>query len=107
VERLGWVLVHSVWQFTIIALAALVLQRTMRRSSSAARYWVLLMALGAMLAAPVATWLALPDESKIGGASVASDEAAKRPGQADESATAEAEPDSTPQLPITTNPLPT
>ena len=37
-----------------IAIAALALQRAMQRSSAAARYWVLLAALGAMLAAPVA-----------------------------------------------------
>ena len=62
VERLGWVLVHSVWQFALIALTALVLQRAMQRTSAATRYWVLLLALGTMLAAPVATWLAIPHE---------------------------------------------
>src|SRR5205085_6546119 len=88
IERLGWVLVHSVWQFAFIALAALVLERIMRRCSAAARYGALLLALGAMAAAPVATWLALPDESRT-GASAASNKAAERPGQADASGTAE------------------
>ena len=63
VERLGWLLVHSVWQFALIALAALLLERVMQRSSAAARYWVLLAALGTMLAAPVVTWFALPQEN--------------------------------------------
>ena len=54
-DRLGWVLVHSVWQFALIALAAMILDRGMRRSSSAARYWALLVALGAMAVAPVAS----------------------------------------------------
>src|SRR5207248_7114679 len=64
VERLGWVLVHSVWQFALIALAALVLQRVMQRASSATRYWVLLLALVTMMVAPVATWLAIPHEGQ-------------------------------------------
>ena len=79
IDRLGWVLVHSVWQFAFIALAAMVLERGMRRCSAAARYWALLLALGAMAAAPVATWLAIPDESRTAGASAASNEAAGRP----------------------------
>src|SRR5205085_7425678 len=83
IERLGWVLVHSVWQFAFIALAAMVLERVMRRCSAAARYGALLLALGAMMAAPVTTWLAIPHESKIGEASVASNETAERPGETD------------------------
>ena len=31
VEPLGWLLVHSVWQFALIALAALLLERVMQR----------------------------------------------------------------------------
>src|SRR4051812_36948346 len=63
VEPLGWLLVHSVWQFALIAVSALLLERAMQRTSAAARYWVLLGALGAMLAAPAATWFALPQEN--------------------------------------------
>src|SRR5437762_1368108 len=73
-DRLGWVLVHSVWQFALIALAAMMLERVMRRSSSAARYWALLVALGAMAVAPVATWLAIPDETRAAAALAASNE---------------------------------
>src|SRR5689334_1881014 len=64
VERLGWVLVHSVWQFAFIALAALVLQRVLQRASSATRYWLLLLALVTMVVAPVATWQAIPHEGQ-------------------------------------------
>src|SRR3954469_3377156 len=88
VERLGWVLVHSVWQFALIALAALVLQRVMQRASSATRYWVLLLALVTLMVAPVATWLPIPHKGKDAGVPpvevpAASREDAARPGQAD------------------------
>src|SRR3954466_2808443 len=89
VERLGWVLVHSVWQFALIALAALVLQRVMQRASSATRYWVLLLALVTMMVAPVATWLAIPHEGQDAEVSAASSEDAARPEQADVAGTAE------------------
>src|SRR3954453_7360848 len=89
VERLGWVLVHSVWQFALIALAALVLQRVMQRASSATRYWVLLMALGTMMAAPVGPWLAIPHESTVAEAAAVSSETAGRPGKADVPGTTE------------------
>ena len=60
VERLGWVLVHSAWQFTLIALVALLLVRATRRCSAASRYWLLLLALAAMVASPVVTLLVIP-----------------------------------------------
>src|SRR4051794_16703568 len=93
VERLGWVLVHSVWQFALIALAALVLQRVMQRASSATRYWVLLLALVTLMVAPVATWLAIPHKGQDAGVPAAevpaaSREDAARPGQADVAGTA-------------------
>src|SRR4051812_43148638 len=94
VERLGWVLVHSAWQFALIALAALVLQRAMQRASSAARYGVLLLALGTMLAAPVATWVAIPHASRVAEVSAAV-ETAGRPGQVDVSGTTEFDRDPT------------
>ena len=96
VERLGWVLVHSVWQFALIALAALVLQRVMQRASSATRYGVLLLALVTMMVAPVATWLAIPHEGQDAEVSAASSEDAARPGQADVAGTAESDRDSAP-----------
>lgn len=60
VQQTGWVLVHSLWQFAIVVLAALALQRVMRPGSAAARYWVLLGAMSAMVVAPAVTWCCLP-----------------------------------------------
>ena len=37
VERLGWVLVHSLWQFALMALLAGVTVQAMRRRSAALR----------------------------------------------------------------------
>ncbi len=62
VERIGWVLVHSLWQFTLVALLAGVLVRAMRRSSAGMRYGVLVVAMTLSVAAPVVTWLLLPSE---------------------------------------------
>jgi beta-lactamase regulating signal transducer with metallopeptidase domain len=93
IDRLGWVLMHSVWQFTLIALAAMVAQRAMQRSSSAARYWALLLALGAIVAAPVATWLAIGHETRIAEVSAASTAAPARPKQVDVSGPGESKPD--------------
>ncbi len=63
VERVGWLLVHSLWQFALIALVAAAGVRMMRRSSSAARYGVLVLAMLAMTVAPLATWFLLPSEA--------------------------------------------
>jgi len=60
VERLGWVLVHSLWQFALIALVAGIAARALRRNTAALRYGVLLVAMAAFTAAPVATWLLQP-----------------------------------------------
>jgi internalin A len=105
IERLGWVLVHSVWQLALIAMAALVLQRAMRRASAAMRYWVLLLVLGAMLATPIATWLTIPHEGTVAEVSAASNESVARPEPSDVSETTESDRVSTPPLPITTTPL--
>jgi hypothetical protein len=86
VERLGWVLVHSAWQFALVALLAGVIVRAMRRNSAATRYGVLVVAMAASVAAPVATWVLqpgdVPDRSASQGASAFGQEsnAATRPG---------------------------
>jgi beta-lactamase regulating signal transducer with metallopeptidase domain len=75
VERLGWVLVHSLWQFALVALAAGAAVRAMRRSSAAMRYSVLVVAMGCLVAAPSATWWRLTDDGPrgAGGAALAND----------------------------------
>ena len=60
VERLGWTLVHSLWQFVLVALLSGVAVRAMRRTSSTLRYFVLVTAMIVSVAAPIATWLLMP-----------------------------------------------
>jgi len=60
IERLGWVLVHSIWQFAVIALLATVAARVLCRTSSALRYGVLVATLGFMVATTVVTWVVMP-----------------------------------------------
>ena len=60
IERLGWVLVHSLWQFALLAIVAFVFQRALRRTSASVRYVVLLAQLGLVVAGPLVTWSQLP-----------------------------------------------
>jgi WD40 repeat protein/beta-lactamase regulating signal transducer with metallopeptidase domain len=64
IERLGWVLVHSVWQFALVALCAGLLSCALRRKSASLRYSVLVVALFATLAGPVITWLNQTEEPR-------------------------------------------
>jgi uncharacterized protein (TIGR03435 family) len=66
VERLGWTLIHFLWQGLSIALLYAAARRIMaRRSSSNRRYLLACAALAAMMAAPLATWRLIeqPDAS--------------------------------------------
>ncbi|MBI3864801.1 MAG: M48 family metalloprotease [Planctomycetia bacterium] len=60
VDRLGWVLLHSFWQFVLIAMVAAVLQRQLRQSKAATRYLVLLAGFSAIVLVPAVTWLIIP-----------------------------------------------
>ncbi|MFO1003023.1 MAG: hypothetical protein U0936_22045 [Planctomycetaceae bacterium] len=40
VERLGWTLVHSLWQLAVVAILAAVLLRLLRNRSARSRYAV-------------------------------------------------------------------
>ncbi len=62
VERIGWMLVHSLWQFALVALLAGALVQAMRHRSAGMRYGVLVVAMTVSVAAPVATWLLLPSD---------------------------------------------
>lgn len=60
VERLGWTLVHFLWQGALIALLYAGARGWMGRGSTAnGRYVLACAALAAMMAAPVATWIAM------------------------------------------------
>ena len=67
VERLGWTLIHTVWQFPLVALAAAALQWSLRRGSARVRYAAGVLLLGAMAVAPVVMY-GVVDDSSPGGA---------------------------------------
>ncbi len=69
VERLGWALIHFVWQALAIACLYAAARRCL--SSPAARYWLACAALAAMMAAPAVTW-------SLTGPSAAGPESASR-----------------------------
>lgn len=56
VDTVGWLLLHSLWQFTSIAPIVVILLRMLRRQTAALRYHLLLATLGLMLVVPIATW---------------------------------------------------
>ena len=60
IERLGWVLVHSLWQFVVIAILAAVGTHMLRRSSATLRYAFLVTSMGLIVAAPIVTGVVLP-----------------------------------------------
>ena len=70
VERLGWTLVHFLWQGLSIALLYAAARRVMaRRSSPNGRYLLACAALAAMMAAPLVTWrLMRPSDASPGAA---------------------------------------
>ena len=65
IERLGWVLVHSLWQFFIVVLITFFMLRVMQRSSATARYGFLVGVMGIMVTIPIATWMILPSHFRI------------------------------------------
>jgi uncharacterized protein (TIGR03435 family) len=57
VERLGWTLIHFIWQGGAIAVLYGVVRSTLtRRSSASSRYLLACFALAAMMTAPLVTW---------------------------------------------------
>jgi beta-lactamase regulating signal transducer with metallopeptidase domain len=56
VERLGWMLVHSLWQLAIVAVLAAVLLRSLRNRSARMRYAAAVAMLALMAIGPVVTW---------------------------------------------------
>ena len=55
VQKIGWTLLHFIWQATVFALVLAVLQRLLRRFSANLRYIVACMALLAVVALPFIT----------------------------------------------------
>jgi len=63
VERLGWALLHFLWQGTTLALLLGVATLALRRRSPNARYVAACMALAAMAVAPIITMLTIPAQT--------------------------------------------
>jgi beta-lactamase regulating signal transducer with metallopeptidase domain len=68
VDRLGWLLVHSLWQFVLVAFLGFFLERAMRQCAASTRYLMLLMTLLLMVIAPICTWCMLPVEGSAASA---------------------------------------
>ena len=60
IDRLGWVLIHSLWQFAIAAIVTAVIGTVLRRRSATSRYAVLVVAMLMTVVAPCATWIMFP-----------------------------------------------
>lgn len=56
-QRLGWVLIHSIWQLALIAALAVMAGVALRRRSAQSRYLVAVGFLGLMLIAPALIWI--------------------------------------------------
>ncbi|MBS0203051.1 MAG: M56 family metallopeptidase [Planctomycetes bacterium] len=54
-QRLGWTLIHSIWQVTLIALAAQIISLCLHRRSAQSRYVAGVLFLALMLIVPVVT----------------------------------------------------
>lgn len=62
IERLGWVLLHTLWQFSLIAALTLSLLRMLKRASASLRYAFLICTMAACVVVPVVMWFSLPTE---------------------------------------------
>lgn len=56
IESIGWVLVHTFWQFSAIVLLAWAIDCILQKNSARLRYFSLLSMLLLVTAAPIATW---------------------------------------------------
>lgn len=72
VERLGWVLMHSLWQFLAIALVVRLFERTFAgRKSASLRYAAGLCGLAAITVAPPVTWFLIAEAPAASAATLA------------------------------------
>ncbi|MDA1231605.1 MAG: M56 family metallopeptidase, partial [Planctomycetota bacterium] len=56
VERLGWTLIHSLWQLTLIAALAAMINRSLKHRTANTRYIAAVTAFSLMAIIPAATW---------------------------------------------------
>jgi uncharacterized protein (TIGR03435 family) len=69
VDRLGWTLIHFLWQGTLLACLYAVARAVTGAASARARYLLSCATLAIMLAAPVATWIFLGPHSSAAASS--------------------------------------
>jgi len=67
IERFGWVLVHSLWQFTLLGLSAFVLMALMKKATAAVRHGTLMVHLVLLVLLPLSTWLVLGEKAVSSG----------------------------------------
>ncbi|HUS72120.1 MAG TPA: M56 family metallopeptidase, partial [Sedimentisphaerales bacterium] len=60
VKKLGWTLLHSVWQGIVVVLLLAVLLRVLRKSSASLRYVVACLGLAVIVLLPVVTFYVIP-----------------------------------------------
>ena len=72
IQRLGWMLLHFVWQGTCVALVLALALAAMRQRSPNARYMALCIGLLVMATLPVATFFLLPPLSQPAATSTTS-----------------------------------
>jgi uncharacterized protein (TIGR03435 family) len=70
VDRLGWTLLHFLWQGTLIAVVYAAARRAARSRGPNARYLLACGALLCMAAAPIVTWMAWAPEVPLPGAGI-------------------------------------
>jgi beta-lactamase regulating signal transducer with metallopeptidase domain len=63
VDRFGWMLLHSLWQFALVAFVLGLALRFMIWASSTARYTACLVAMASMVLLPIVTWCSLPQST--------------------------------------------
>ncbi len=69
IDRLGWVIIHSCWQFAMFAVITGVLMQIMQRRSAFVRYCSLTCLFLGLISVPVVTWCALPQRLLVSDAS--------------------------------------
>ncbi len=63
-ERLGWVLIHSLWQLALIGSVAWLFDSVLRRNNAQTRYWTSVLFLAMMASTPLVTWFLVESNSK-------------------------------------------
>lgn len=63
IDRLGWTLVHSLWQVALVGIVAAILLGWSYRRSPNLRYTIACLALAAMCLSPLVTWCSVPQAS--------------------------------------------